>query len=444
MMALPICVLSEANQAVGAPAVPLVPSLDVVGGPDQAGNREVVVYVDPAHQLHLAGIDPVSFKVVWQYPYSAMGADPATSVEPLVIGHEVLDVRNTGKPKDGLVQVAGINANTGEEDWNDSGSFSPTDSPTPCAQEMYFCIPGYDSDTTTSLLLLQPAGQGDAKVLPGPYSAIGPDLYETDAKALTLEQLTPSGSKAWVQTEAALFGPGFSSDYGWDFTSTPTLEVGSIEPIVKGNGYNVSKEKMLGINQANGAVEWSLPDEYTCGGALWYLTSQVACSYGGVTSKAAVKNKPPSYKGLTVSLVGFNPDTGTVTWTVPILDVDALLNGDGLPYLDDTHVVVTLSGDHKVLLDTSNGSMAPIPRGQIFWCQKEPDYKVQMPKQYSSFADRTSTPIDFGCTANGRATATFPQTSPDSVGSTVDGVFVWPSLGGRLHARVLHWSHTHV
>jgi hypothetical protein len=438
-VALPTLV-TQATPGAGASSVALASSLRVVGGPDQAGNREVVVYVDRSHELHLAGIDPLSLKVVWQYPYSAMGADPAVSLEPVVIGNDVLDVRNTGKPKDGLVLVSGINANTGEEVWNDRAAFSPSDAPTPCAQDKYFCIPGYDSNTTTSLLLVQPNGEGDPKLLQGPSSAVGEDLYQTDAKTPTLEQVTPSGAKAWQQTEASLFGLGFSSDYGWDFTATSTLDVGSLEPIVKGNGYDVTTEKTVGINQTSGDVEWSLPDEYTCGGSLWFLTTQVACSYGGITKKAGLKNKTPSYKGLSVSLVGFNPDTGAVTWTVPVLDVNALMDGNGLPFLDDTHVVITVSGNHKVLLDTSNGTTAPIPRGEIFWCEQNPDYKVQMPKEFSYLADRTSTPLDVGCTANGRTAAMYPRTSPDSVGTTVDGVFMWPSIGGQLHSRVVSSS----
>jgi hypothetical protein len=429
--------LIEANGPVGASTAPSATSLHVVGGPVDVGSRAIVIYVDKSRKLHLAAIDPVSLKVVWQYPYSAVGVTPGVTLSPVSIGNIVMDVANIGKPKDALVVVSGIDANTGEAVWHSTASFTPTDSPTTCAQGTYFCIPGYNADNSTSLLLLQPNGVGQGHLLNGPYREIGPDLFQTYASKPTLEQIAANGTRAWQMSVATLFGPGFSPDYGWDFNPTVTLDIGTIEPIVKGNGYNVSKEKTLGINLATGAINWSLNAEYLCGGSLAFLSTQVACRYGGITSKPAVKNRTPSYRGLTISLVGLNPDTGAVTWSLPVRDVSALMNGDGLPFLDDTHVVVTLGDGQKALLDTSSGTTAPLSSGEIWWCQKYSSYTVSMPKGYSYAADRTSTPLYFGCTANGRSSAKEPDTTPENVGTTVNGVFIWPAPGGLLRTHVV-------
>ena len=427
----------DASTPVGASAALPASALHVVGGPIEVGNRAVVIYVDHSRNLHIAGIDPSGLKVLWQYPYSAVGVTPGLVLSPVAIGNVVMDVENTGKPKDATVLVSGINANTGQVIWRSRSSFTPTDSPSTCAQGTYFCIPGYNSDNTTSLLLLPPTGVGQGRLLNGPYRDIGPDLFQTDASRPTIEQLTPSGAQAWRLSVSSLFGPGYSPDYGWDIYPTTTLDVGTIEPIVKGNGYNVSKEKTLGIDLATGATTWTLNDEYQCGGSLAYLSTQVACSYGGVTIKPAVKRKYPSYRGLTITLVGFNADTGAVTWKLPIRDVNSLMNGNGLPFLDDSHVVVTLDNGHKALLNTSDGTTAPLSSGQILWCQKYPNFTVTMPKGYSYDADRTSTPLYFGCTASGETAKKEPNTTPESVGTTVDGVFLWPAPGGVLKSRVI-------
>ena len=426
-------------QPVG-PAAAALPesasSLHVVGGPVSVGNRAVVIYVDSTRNLHLAGIDPVSGKVVWQYPYSATGVTPGVALYPSAIGNMVMDVSPAGKPKNPLVRLSGINATTGEVVWRSQGSFIPTDAPSPCAQGKYFCIPGYNEDGSTSLLLIDPTTGTGQGLLNGPFREMGTDLYQTDASKPTLEQVSPGGTEAWQTSVASLFGPAFSPDYGWVIIQTAALDIGSFEPIVKGNGYDVSNEKTMGIELATGDPVWSLNAEYDCGGSLFFVTSQVACQYGGVMRKPAIRNKTPSYSGLTIALIGLNASTGSVTWTVPVRNDDAIMNGDGLPFLDDTHAVVTLSDGQRALLNTSNGTTSRLAKGEIFWCEKDPSFKVNAPTGFSDEANRTSTSLYFGCTANGKSSTKVPKTTPASVGIKVDGIFAWPAPDG-LRPRVV-------
>lgn len=380
--------LLQPGRLAGAVAPGSAASLHVVGGPVEAGKRAVVIYVDSSRNLHLAGIDPANGKVVWQYPYSATGATPGVPLYPSVIGKMVMGVSPAGKPKSPLVRLSGINATTGKVVWRGPGSFIPTDAPSPCAEGKYFCIPGYNGDGSSSLLLIHPNTGDYEGLLKGPFRAIGADLYQTDANKPTLEQVSPGGSEAWRASVASIFGPGVSPDYGWLIDQTATLNVGTIEPIVKGNGYDVSNEKTMGIDLATGDPRWSLNAEYDCGGSLYFISSQVACQYGGITSKPGSHGNFPSYTGLTIALIGLNADTGSVTWTVPVRNVDAIMNGDSLPFLDDTHVVITLADGQSALLNTADGTTSPLTAGEIFWCEKDPNYKVNAPKGFSDEADR--------------------------------------------------------
>jgi outer membrane protein assembly factor BamB len=429
-------ILLQPARPAGAALPKSAASLHVVGGPVSVGNRAVVIYVNSARNLYLAGIDPVSDKVIWQYPYSATGVTPGVALTPSAIGNMVMDVSPAGTPKNPLVRLSGINAPTGQVVWRSQGSFIPTDAASPCALGKYFCIPGYNEDGSSSLLLIDPTTGTGQGLLNGPFREMGTDLYQTDASKPTLEQVSPGGTEAWHASVASLFGPAFSPDYGWVIIQTATLDVGSFEPIVKGNGYDVSDEKTMGIDLATGNPVWSLTAEYDCGGSLFFVTSQVACQYGGVLRKPAVHGKTPSYKGLTIALTGFDASTGSVTWRVPVRNVSAIMNGAGLPFRDDTHVVVTLSNGHSALLNTSNGTMGRIAKGEIFWCEEDPTYKANAPTGYSYEANRTSTSLYFGCTANGKASKKVPNTTPESVGIKVDGIFAWPAPGG-LRTRVV-------
>ncbi len=115
---------------------------------------------------------------------------------------------------------------------------------------------------------------------------------------------------------------------------------------------------------------------------------------------------------------------------------DAIMNGDGLPFLDDTHVVITLTDGKKALLNTDDGTTSPLAKGEVYWCEKDPDFKVNAPKGFSDEASRTSTSLYFGCTASGEASTKVPKTTPASVGITIDGMFAWPAPGG-LRTRAI-------
>ncbi|HEX3795753.1 MAG TPA: hypothetical protein VHV57_14775 [Acidimicrobiales bacterium] len=427
-----LCVLIPAGSA-GAATAHRLSSLHVVGGPVSAGKRAIVISVDSSRNLHLDGIDPVSGKVAWQRPYSAVGVTPGVPLYPDVIGTTVMDVAPPrGKPRSPLVGVSGINATTGATVWSDNASFVPSDSPSTCAANTYFCIPGYNANGSTSLVLLNAATGLEKTILNGPYREMGPDLYQTGANKPTLDQISPTATLAWKFPVSTLYGPEFDPDYGWIIYPSGTLNIGSIEAIVKGNGYNVSVEKTLGFSVATGAVQWTLPDEFLCGGGIGFLESWVACHYGGV-----LKDKSSSsLKKVTLTLEGFEPASGAVTWKLPVRDVQSLAYGEGVEFLDDTHLVVTAASGQPVLLNTDDGTTKPLSKGEVFWCQKNPNYKVTVPKGLGSESSRVSTSLYFGCTANGKPTTKVPAATPDNVGISLDGVFVWPTPDG-LRSRAI-------
>jgi hypothetical protein len=64
------------------------------------------------------------------------------------------------------------------------------------------------------------------------------------------------------------------------------------------------------------------------------------------------------------------------------------------------------------------------------WCQTNPSFSTQPIHDVQGSGSRVSTTLSFGCTASGRPTDTLPDTFPDSVGITLDGMDVWVSPKG--------------
>ncbi len=426
--------LGMEGRPAGAAAAASAGSLDVVGGPIAVGSIAVVISVNSAHDLLLSGVDPVSDIIVWQRPYSASDVTPGVALTPVAVGNTVIDLSPVGTAANPIVTISGIDAVTGSVLWHLPGGFDLSDNPSVCASNQDFCVTAYSSGNSTSLVVINPTtGQPEA-LINGPERAIGTDLYETDASTPTFAQMSPTGSIAWTKTVASLFGPGYDPNNGWNITAVGNLNVGSVGPNPVGKTIDMGVVKTEGFGTTTGTMLWSTPGAYQCMGPLAFLTSQVTCQYVGTFREPTRVGQYPSLHDVTLKLAGFNPTSGAVTWTVPVSDVASLTFGNGVSFLDGTEVAVRLMSGNTALLNTATGATSPLTKGQALWCEKNPIYKVNVPKGTEGGGERASEPVYFPCTSNGKALSKLPAAFPSSVGATINGVFIWPSPNGlRTH-----------
>ena len=82
------------------------------------------------------------------------------------------------------------------------------------------------------------------------------------------------------------------------------------------------------------------------------------------------------------------------------------------------------------MLDTDDGSLAPVGHSQVFWCEQDPLYKVNASTDGSVNGERASAPVFTACSASGARLDAQPTTRPATVGVSIDGYFVWPSTDG--------------
>lgn len=91
---------------------------------------------------------------------------------------------------------------------------------------------------------------------------------------------------------------------------------------------------------------------------------------------------------------------------------------------------MTLPNGKQELLNTSTGAVTPLTDHAVLWCQKLPIYKVTALKGIEGGGMRQSAPVYFPCSVNGQATSKTPSSFPSTVGTLVNGYFVWPSPDG--------------
>ena len=415
----------------------------VVSAPVAAGQTAVVITVDGSHSLQLSDVDPASGEKMWQVPYSASAVTPGEYLVPAVADGIVLDIAPAGNPANPAVTISGIDAATGTKQWSSGSSVVLSDNPAPCVANRDFCLTGYNPDGSSEMLILDAATGQAVNLLPGPNRALGVNLYQSDATTPTLEQLTATGTIGWSKPVSTIFGPGYDPGGGWNITPVGSFDIGTIEAATTGNTITLTDNKTVGFSIATGATAWSIPGTYMCMGPLQFLTTQIACQYTGSLQRPSKPTLPPSTKGVTLKLAGFNPTSGAIGWTQSVGDVTAMSTGNGLSFMDATRLSVILPNGKQVLLNTSTGTTTPLKSHTVLWCQKLPIYKVVALKGTEGEGMRQSAPVYFPCTPNGQPTSKIPTSFPSTVGIVVHGVFVWPSPDGlQTHTVGVSGSNT--
>ena len=406
------------------------PSLHVVGGPIAAGASVIVITVNPDHTLDIAGVNPRSDTVEWQSPYSASEVTAGVALEPFVIGTTVLVFTPSDKSSNPVVTISGVNASSGATEWTVPGSYIVSDIPAISASGKDFCVTTVNTDGTTSVELVNATTGSVDHVLSGPFRQYAQNLYETDAQTLTFEQLSPTGAPAWIKSVASVFGNGYSSNNGWNMNVVGGLDVGSVAPVSHARRIDMAANKTVGFATSNGQVEWTIGGTYMCMGPLEFLSTQVACQYSGSIKEPTRAGTLPSLRGVSLKLVGFNPLSGSIEWTLPVRNVKSLSYGDGVKFESSDELDVQLSDGKSALLDTATGAVATLKKGQILWCETSFTYAITTPTVTQADGKRVSPPVYYPCTDNGRPSSKAPPSLPSSVGVTADGEYVWASPDG--------------
>jgi outer membrane protein assembly factor BamB len=418
----------------------VISSLHIVGGPVAAEGAVVVITADSRHNLHIEGIAPNTGKVAWNHPYSESAITPGLAPTVYAIGNTIIDLVPSALPTNPAVNIEGINATTGAIAWSSVlKNVVLSDQPSPCAGKKDLCVIGYNPDGSTTMVILNPATGAVVTHVNGLYRSMDTDVFQNAASDPLIEGLSVFGTVAWSKSVSTLMGSaGYNPEFGWDLSAYGSTEVATIgsTSATSDRSYGLDKAKTVGLSLANGTVAWSHPGQYQCGGTLQFETPAILCLFhGSLSSATRTRSIVRSFKGLTLTLQGVNTASGAITWSVPVRDVNAIGNGK-LEFLDARHVLVQLGNGKQAVLNTDDGTTAPVGRNEVFWCTSLTLFKVDESKSLNPNLQRVGGNTFFPCTATGQATTTLPKASPSTVGVTVDGIFVWPSPHG-LASRVV-------
>jgi hypothetical protein len=258
---------------------------------------------------------------------------------------------------------------------------------------------------------------------------LGTNMYQAVAAVPTLLQLGEQGQVLWQKSASSIFGAANDNpDSGWNIDPIGALDVGSLGPsTVPKTSYDIGDSTTTGFSIATGSPVWTDPGLYNCEGELEIFTTPTICRFTGTVTRTSSGKSTTA--GVTVSVEGFNPQTGKVTWTQPDQNVAPLLGNGNIPFIDGDHIVIRQDGS-DVILDLTDGEVGQIAPGEVFWCATSPLAQVLAPTGSDFPNERVGMDQFFGCNANGMAESTHPPSQPSMVGVAVGGEFFWPTPHG--------------
>lgn len=237
---------------------------------------------------------------------------------------------------------------------------------------------------------------------------------------------TPGGL-TWSKRVTSVFGKDYDPDYGWGFDRFGLVEVGSVGKKPVGNVIDLGAQKVVRLSAATGRTIWTIPGALECYGET-QLRGRFLCLMTGTASATATSpNSFKTSKDAAVTLEGFEPANGKVTWRLPVGGLADLVFGN-VAIRDANHLVVSSKGEkRKLVLDLRSGATASAGAGETFWCARLNLFKIRPPTGVR--ADRLGSSLFTPCDQNNHPIDSFAR--PTSVaGATVGNLFIWAAPDG--------------
>jgi hypothetical protein len=437
LLALSSVIVSD--QSAGASTTPKTIPMHILSGPVVSKGRLILITINSSKHLDLTAVNPSTNAVAWQMPFSASVITLGQPFEPVAVDGVAIDLYPKGAKNAAQVSIRGIDVATGKLVWTSSVHGVVSDAPVSCNRDTAVCFSWAQNDTSatarTGLVELSIKTGATIRTLSGSQRELGTSVYQADSSSSRIFGLGPNGKIEWRDTTASIFTPvADDSNNGWNLDRLGNVEVGSLGLSNEPSTIDLSRFTTAGINATTGLLLWRQPGMYNCMGAVEFLSAPVLCKWSGTVVKPTTETGKPSFKHVTLTLEGFNSRTGDISWSRRVLDYTAFADSEQsvIPFLDGTHLPVTLANGSLVDLNTATGATSAV--GTVFWCATYPVEGVIAPPNTSSEPNLRIGAYQFsGCDANAKPATTWPTSTPSAVGVTTQGRFYWPTAKGLTY-----------
>jgi outer membrane protein assembly factor BamB len=426
--------------------------LNPIGQPLAVGAVVVGIVSAPEQSLLVVGLDPATGRKLWEQPLTPSSLTPGVRVGVAPVGSDrIAYFRPTptlpGTPYAELVladATTGADIAKSEPALFASAPHACDSSPDVCA------IAKTATGTAWGTLRLVPAtGRSIVERDPLPRGAriVGPggliDLGDRPGNTLALLR---EGRVWWRTPVSAAFPPGFSTDNGWSWNlyRDAHLFVGSVAGPSVHDGTRLVQDlgrmsATAALSERDGSVAWR-DDGSSLNFRLEIYDAPVRCRSRG-TRVSDAGGASESFRGLDVTLEGFDLATGKTTWSVPLGGDTLLVGGDARPPIAGPTQAVLNAPAGPIVVDVATGQVTRPAAGATFWCGTDRDYQFSPgfvpPDGYSLKFERPGGVLATICDANGHPAKALPPTAATlTIGARVGDHVVVAVKDGEAEAFV--------
>jgi outer membrane protein assembly factor BamB len=411
--------------------------LRVVGGPVAASGQVLVLTQGPGRTVWLEALNAKTGRLQWKVAESFSDITAGVAAVPESAQRVVLALVPAGGAGAGAVTLEGLDVATGRVLWRSPQPTLVVDAPSTCPKPLgaaAFClVVAGSAPGQTALLALAPRTGKPLAAIANIERALGMSagLYETTASTATFAQVSTPGGVTWSKPASALFGAGYNPNYGWIFDRLGALQVGSIGKASTGRSQDLSATETVGFDAQTGRLRWREPGEFECGGVSLLRVPYLCLMKGKATQSGptSIKTSP----GSSLTIAGFDPSNGHVTWRYPVSNLAEVLAGK-VTIADDHSLLVKSPSKGTQVLNLRTGHATKPRSGPVYWCGHLNIFHVAT----GNAGLRVGSSLFTRCDANGRIPSPVPSglggASPAAaVGIRIGKLFVWAGPEG-LHA----------
>ncbi|MCM3885283.1 PQQ-binding-like beta-propeller repeat protein [Frankia sp. R82] len=425
-------------------------TLRAIGTPQAAGRSAVFDVLTDQGTFELVSLDPKNGRVRWSAPASPSDIAPGVVINPLVIdgGRTVVWLEPSGDLSSGHVSVVAADTTTGQRRWQLGPSWTVTMYPRACGNDVV-CVSAVIAgnayrvavDTRTGNIRSQTPFDTDAR-------EIGEDLLQVGNQ---LTAITRDGRQAWSRTSSSVFGGlDVAPDYGWavyldddryvaSLGYTPSPE--TLQAARQAMPYDVDLSKSgatAAFSAATGRTLWVRSDATVfCGSLQFDPEHPVRCVLKGT---AHSDGDHLTASDADVTLEGFDPASGTTTWSWHAGNLPGLVTGSpsGAPSSDvlraDDTTYLVRSGGITTVLDLDHGPADRSPP-DVNWCSSDNSVTVSFTIDTRDDLHTYAASTWYPCTVAGAAGA--PVNTPSFAGARIGGDYVWQDRDGQVRGATV-------
>jgi outer membrane protein assembly factor BamB len=398
-------------------------------------------------QIYLHGLDSKTGKPLWKNEISPGRVVSGIAIEVLTVDNKAVYFRPAPTPTDRLsAQLVVADPATGR----DLVTTRPHDfvsNPEACDEDAKsVCVEIWEGGSRRSMALRPGARELAPDQPDGIYAGmrgVGEDgLMDFLVRNPDKIGVVHRGKVLWKRDVAQIFGPGHSTDYGWDLVKT--AKSGVYYGSVGWDGFRSPATTSLplkvgtvtaGFRASDGRPLWVAPATgYACLGAIRrpaasgadFRDLPIRCRYTGVLKNIGPHGGTLDADGLTVTVERFDPVTGKTLWSAPLGDAPDLAgvpDAGALPAVVDDVTVLLRTKHGTVAIRLDNGETRPAGKQEIAWCATDAAIRYRYPMYFDNEADfdRRGGVLQYPCTPDRGRTESLPSSIPIGIATEVAG-----------------------